>query len=258
MARKTPGGDLGPQQSKTGVSLLFAAGDRPTAGDIALLLAAPRPGDQPARVSHRPDDDAGWLELLASGLTFDLTGLSPAPAAPAPLVGHVYGLPADIGKFAFEAVVLTPGEHISAGVVMIPVARMLTGLAASLASRLPVKAICWNPAGCWIEPRYFARIIAGWLSGGPFPVLGLIGVVRRPDGVFTSSGLDVFVGQEIWLPAADDEPASDTVKLMSRLVDEMIRSGRLDRSGSLVDLGGEPLTIGPSSDGRYVMVSRSR
>lgn len=252
-----PGGDLEPLQGKAGVSLLFAVGTRPTTSDIERLLTAPAQAGHAARISHRPPDDHGWLELLASGLTYDMRGLAPGCAAPIPPVGDVYGLPRDIHKFEFEAISLAPGAHIAAGGALLPVVRILMGLAANLALELPITAVCWNPAGSWMEPRYFSRIVVNWLSGGAFPALGLTCLRNRPDGVVESAGLAFFTGQELLVPRRAGEPGPETVKLAGRIIDHLVRYGPLDRSDIFSGPGGEQLRLEPSSDGRRVMAKRS-
>ena len=237
--------------------MLFAVGDRPAASDIERLLTASNHSGHAARISHRPPDDHGWLELLASGLTYDLRGLAPGSAAPIPPVDDVYGLPRDIHKFEFEAISLAPGAHIAAGGALMPVVRILMGLAANLASELPLTAICWNPARSWMEPRYFGRIVVNWLSGGTFPALGLTCLRNRPDGVVESSGLAFFIGQELLVPERGDEPVSETVKLAGRIVDHLVRQGPLARSDTFSGPGGEQLRLEPSSDGRQVLAKRS-
>jgi hypothetical protein len=189
-------------------------------------------------------------------LTFDLRGLAPGMAAPIPSIGPVYGLPTDMDKFEFEAISLAPGAHIAAGGAMMPVVRILIGLAANLALQLPIVAVCWNPAQSWMEPRYFGRVAVTWLSGGAFPALGLTGVRRRPDGVLESTGLAFFTGQEVCVRERDGEPGSETIKLAARIVDHLVRYGPLDRPDMLPGPGGEALMLAPSPDGRFVEVSR--
>jgi hypothetical protein len=250
------GGDLETLQARPGVSLLFAPGGRPSASEIERLLSGAAASEIAARISRRPPDDHGWLELLVSGLTFDLRGLAPGMAAAIPSVGPVYGLPADIDRFEFEAISLTPGGHIAAGGAMMPVVRMLVGLAANLALQLPITAVCWNPAQSWMEPRYFGRIAVSWLSGGSFPVLGLTGMRRGADGAFESTGLAYFTGQEMRLSGRPGESDADTVKLAGRIVDHLVRQGRLERPETQVGPSGEVLRLAPSRDARLVEVSR--
>jgi hypothetical protein len=244
-------------QGKAGLSLLFAVGTRPTASEIEHLLTASSESGQAAQISHRPPDDHGWLELLASGLTFDLRGLAPGHAAPMPHVNDVYGLPQDIADYAFEAISLVPGAHIAGGGSLMPVVRILIGVAANLALELPITAVCWNPAGGWMEPRYFGRIVVNWLSGGAFPALGLTCLRSRPDGVVESTGLAFFTGQELLVPERLGETKAETVKLAGRIVDHLVRYGPLDRSDRFSGPGGEQLVIERSPDGRHVLAKRS-
>lgn len=238
------------------MSLVFAAGTRPSASDVERLLYGAAESSIAARITHRPPDDHGWLELLASGLTFDLRGLAPGMAAPIPPVGPVYGLPSDVDKFEFEAISLAPGANVGPGGAMMPVVRILLGLTANLALQLPITAVCWNPAGSWMEPRYFGRVAVTWLSGGAFPALGLTGVRRRSDGAFESTGLAYFTGQEVCVRDHDGEAGSETIKLAARVVDHLVRHGPLEARDTLPCPSGAALILEPSSDGRFVEVSR--
>jgi hypothetical protein len=236
--------------------MVVAVGARPSASDVERLLSTTADSAPAARIGHRPADDHGWLELIVSGLAFELRGLAPGMAAPIPPVGPVYGLPTDMDRFQLEAISLAPGAHIAAGGAMMPVVRALVGLAASLALELPLVAVCWDPARSWMEPRYFGRVALTWLSGGAFPALGLAGVHRRGEGLIESTGLAFFTGQEVRVGARDGEPGPETIKLAAQVVDHLVRYGPLDRADRLAGPDGEALTLQPSSDGRFVEVSR--
>lgn len=255
------GNNLQVQQPAAGLCLVFAVGERPAADDIERLLAAPAdPAMQPAigaQVSLRPADSADWLELLASGLAFDLTGLAPGAADALPEAAHLFGITRPRATSPAEAITLAPGPHIAGGSAMIPIVRVMTGLAAALALALPVRAVCWRPAGCWMEPAYFARIVDAWLAGGAFPALGLTGLERAKDGSVTSNGLAFFIGQELRVEARAGESAADTAKLAARVIDELIRHGPLDEDEELVGRDGEALLAQPSQDGRLVVLRRN-
>jgi hypothetical protein len=193
------------QSLTAGLSLFFAAGKRPTADDIARLLATSEASLLGASISHRPDDHEGWLELLASGLTFDLAGLAPAASAPIPKADHRFGVGEDVDPAALEAVSLYPGHHISGGQALMPVVKTMVGLVANLALHLTARAVCWHPSGTWMDPGYFARIMLNWQSGGAFPALGLTAIEQNDDGSVASSGLGYFIGQEIQVEAAPGE-----------------------------------------------------
>lgn len=241
----------------SGVSLLFAVGARPAVSDIESLLAPPGEIGKIARVSHRPLNAEGWLELLASGLTFDVQGLAPGRGAQVQPPGHLYGLPQDLGKFAFEAISVVPGSHIAAGAALLPVVRVMMRLAAGLAAELPVRAVCWNPAQAWMDPKYFGRIMKHWLSGGPFPSLGLTALRRREDGAVESSGLAFFTGQELCVTEHDEAAGSETMKLAARVIDRLVAHGPLEQSETFAGLEGERLIAEPSPDGRYVVVTKA-
>lgn len=244
-------------QGKAGISLLFAAGSRPTASDIAALLEVPVSGGQMARISHRPQDDHGWLELLASGLTFDLRGLAPGAAAHLPIASHAYGLSEDPGSAELEAIALLPGPHIASGGALMPVVRTLMRLGAGLAMELPVTAVCWNPAGAWMDPKYFTRIMFSWLSGGPFPALGLTALMPGKDGGVQSAGLEFFIGQELHIDRRGSEAGPDTLKIAGRIIDSLVSRGPLQKAETFTGADGELLLAEPSADGRRVMVTRS-
>ena len=109
VVRKTHGEAL---PEAAGLSLLFAAGTRPSAIDVERLFDA---GGAVARISSRRGAQDGWLELLASGLTFDLHGLAEGEACPVPPASHYFGLPRLEADFQLEAITLIPGPHIGGG-----------------------------------------------------------------------------------------------------------------------------------------------
>lgn len=243
--------------SEAGLSFLFAAGERPSADDLHRLFNSDEFTGHGARISYSEESDKGWVELLASGLTFDLAGLAPAPPAPLPPADHRFGIDAALAAEPLEAVSLVPGPHISGGPAMMPVVRAMAGIAGSLALPLPVRAVCWHPARSWMEPAYFARIIVNWLSGGAFPALGLTAVERAEDGSVRSVGLAFFIGQELRLETAAGEPPAQAVKLAVRVIDHLVRHGPITGVEELQGPSGEAMLAEPSRDRRIVRVWRA-
>ncbi|MGE4303980.1 MAG: hypothetical protein AB7E24_08080 [Novosphingobium sp.] len=239
---------------RAGILILFAKGTRPDLVDVASLLDKADSGI-PAHVTHRPDPAEGWLEVLASGLTFDLRGLSPSAPFPCDAMPHVYGFEEGQALDDLEAVQLVASGHIAAGAGLQPVVRMLVNLAANLVLNLPATAVAWPPARTMMEPRYFSRTAFNWLSGGVFPALGLTALETGANGSVTSAGLAHFIGQELQLEARDGESRVDAVKLAIRLVDYLVRQGPLiDRQ--TIDLGEGPLLAEPSPVGKRVWIWR--
>jgi hypothetical protein len=132
----------------------------------------------------------------------------------------------------------------------------MSAIAADLASKLGAKAVCWGPAGSWMDPSYFVRVVDGWLAGGAFPALGFTGIERNREGVVESDGLAFFIGQELRVDSRRGEPAADTVKLAVRAIDHLVRHGRMDRRQGLTGPGGESLLAEPTADGRYIRLWR--
>lgn len=244
------GGKLTAAGHASGITLLCEPGGRPTAVNIERLLESTTADHrQPARISHRPVGSEGWLELLASGLTFDLLGLVPAPTVDAISPRHRFGLPNDLVWQELEAVRLEPAVHVASGAAMIPVVRVMAGLAERLCAWESVRAVCWNPAGIWMEVGYFVRLIRAWLVGGAFPALGLTGIERTADGGMETVGLCFFTGQELRVEPVDGQAPADAVKLAVRAVDMLVRHGRVDKAFNLTGPGGEPLRIEPDPGG---------
>lgn len=240
-----------------GFSLLCAAGSRPGAAEVERLLQAPPPADgQAARISHRPADGEGWVELLASGLTFDLAGLSPGAPAPLPRAQHRFGVSDATVGHPLEAVSLLPGEHIVAGAAQVTVVRVMAGVAARLAALPGVRAMCWHPVASWMEAGYFARVVSAWIAGGVFPALGLSAFETTADGGVESVGLAFFTGQEVRVEPLPGEPRADTVKLAVRVVDMLVRHGALAERTMLVGPAGEPLAVEPEAGGKVLRLWR--
>jgi len=236
-------------------SLLFAAGERPDATAIAALAAS----SSRFAVSHDPavtGEGERWLELLAHGLTFDLHGLTPGPAADPPPRRHEFGLPADFFEGRLEGLTLQPGPHLVEGATMLPVVRALAGLTAELAALPGVHAVAWRPASTWCAPRHFRDSVSRWLEGGVFPGLALAALAARSDGAMESQGLALFTGQELHLePGVAPDPAA-AAKLGLRLLHWLAEHGRLTGPETLPGPEDQQFQLDPSADGRIVRVWR--
>lgn len=217
--------------------MLLAPGSRPAALQIERLFESAEMAGTAGRISHRPDRSEGWLEILASGLTFDLRGLSPADPAGHRPSQHCYGFADQAPDEPLEALEIIPGGHIAAGGGLLPVIRIMAGLTANLALNLPVEAVVWHTADTWLEPRYFARTVLTWLAGGVFPALGLTALLPASDGSIASRGLAHFTGQEIQLAGAPGEAQAETVKLAVRVIDYLVRTGKLTEARKISDAG---------------------
>lgn len=237
----------------TGLSLLFAAGQRPGVREIVRLAEAS--GTQPGfGIAHLPDPEHGWIELLAMGLSFDCSGLAPLDGLEPIRPRQMFGLSAAIEHEPLEAIVINPGPHLADGARLMPVVRGLVGIGARLAELEGVKAVCWNPAQSWMEAGYFRRVVDDWLHGGAFPALGLTTLEQRPDGSMVSSGLAFLTGQELFLVPKEGASAAETAKLAVRVIDELVYAGPLLESAQYAGPNGEELRAEPEAGGTLAWI----
>ncbi len=229
------------------MSLVFATGARPS---LAALEEAGRRdgGGLGFGVSHRADG-GGWAELLTQGLTFDCRGLALAAAQPPPPRDARVGLARCPDG---EAITLEPGPHLAQGRLMLPVLRGLAGVTARLAALPGMRAVVWEPAGCWVEPGFFIRAVDAWLNGGAFPALALTMLRRESDGAFASRGLDVLNGQELRLEPVADQTPEAAGGLAARVLDLLVTQGQIVEPVDLLLPDGRRLRGTPVDGGRIV------
>lgn len=196
-----------------------------------------------------------WLELLASGLTFDLSGLAPGPAADVPPHTRSVSLEEDL-VHRVEALTLRPGPHLAGGVGMTPVVRTLAWLATVLCRLEGVRAVAWHPAHCWSAPEIYCDSVLRWMEGGVFPGLTLATLSLSPDRGMHSLGLALFTGQELRLEPEVSENRAEAAKLAVRLLDLLIERGRVEAAETIAGPDGKPLRLRPSANGRFVRVCR--
>ncbi|MEO0062907.1 MAG: hypothetical protein RLZZ08_1467 [Pseudomonadota bacterium] len=247
------------------VSLLFAPGTRPDLRAIRALAG----GAADFVISHDPQGDAAdpsgsgtpdathlWVELLAKGLTFDLSGLATGEAAAPPPCAHLYGVPSEIAASPLEAITLAPGPHLAGGGGMLPVIRTLALLAARLTALPGTIAVAWHPARCWSAPDQFRNQVLRWIDGGVFPGFCLAALAPMVDGGLQTEGLALFTGQELRIePDAGDDRAADA-KIAVRLLHQLVETGRVDAEQRFIGPAGDNLRLEPSANGRFVRVWR--
>jgi hypothetical protein len=220
-------------------------------------------------ISHDPHSDAAthpeapwpgqqlWLELLRDGLTFDLSGLMPGPAAPFPAIVHRFDLPQLPTASDYEALTLRAGPHLAAAGNSMPVIRTMLMLGCDLVRHFPdLVAVCWGPSDSAIGRRYFESVTTAWLDGGPFPALGLTAFVETPDGALESSGLAFWIGQELRVepPLSADRVAA--TRLAIRLVNHLVIRGGMTEDDRIVAPDGTGLLLRPSRSRALISVWR--
>ena len=234
------------------LAVLYPPGQRPS------LDAVRRAGEASAAfaVSHDPGENAGWAELLITGLTFDVSGLAAGPGEALPQVAHHFGLtaPQASGEAAgegLEALLLRPGTHLAGAASMLPVVRGCVALGSALATATGAAAVVWIPARTAMTTEYFAGVVGDWLGGGAFPALGLTAVVPGGAGM-VSEGLAFFTGQEIEICGDNRAHAG---RIAVRMVHALVGHGPLTAPAELTGPDGESLRAEPSADGSTVSVT---
>ena len=232
------------------LAVLFAKGARPTAADVAKLAV----GSGTFAVVFEPPPDEGWVEALITGLSFEIAGLAPSPAARVPAIAHAYGFAAAPRWDALEPVLVRAGPHLAGGEAMLPVVRASVAVAAALAGAAGAQAVAWLPARVAMSPEHFTQASRAWLSGGAFPALGLTALTPGEDGALASEGLGFFIGQELRVEESAAGSPGDRAKLAVRLIDRLVRDGAIVSPTALTGPIGEALAATPSPDGAQLTV----
>jgi hypothetical protein len=194
------------------------------------------------------------MELLANGLTFDCTGLAPQAGSKLPDLAHTYGLSADFGETAHQAILIQPGPHLAAGGAMFPVVRTLAMIAAHLVSVDGVEAVAWHSARAVSDADYFRSSVLRWIEGGAFPGLGLTSLEPDEDGGLRSEGLSLFTGQELRMHPEMVSDRAEASKIALRLLNWLVENGRITESFVFTGPSGETLRLEPSDNSAIVDV----
>lgn len=226
-------------------SLLFAPGERPAA---AALHAAARACDG-FGISYDPAEEGrsreGWVELVANGLTFDLTGLPPGVSDRRPDCAYVFGFSPAALPTDCEAITLVPGPHLAGGAMVFPIVRLLASLTAQLATALQARCVGWHSARSCSSKEYFVQGVNQWIEGGVFPGLGLTALQTHETKGVLSEGLALFTGQELQIPRETYDDPAQAAKVALRIINWLVEHGRIDSVESFTGPDGVPLWLEP-------------
>jgi len=229
---------------------LFADADRPVADAIRSLSHLPASlfGFSVSAFPERPDH---WLELLSLGLTFDLTGLSPGEAVLPPPCESLLGLADSFDPAIYRAVRLQPASHIRASRALLPIVRVMIGIAVELTQLDGVKAVIWEPSACAIRTQSFNSLGKSWLKGDAFPVGGLIVIETVDVNRVRSKGLRWFAGHEVEIASTQTGDLPALSRLLGKVIERITEQGAASSLGFLTELGLE--TIGLPMPGSPVL-----
>lgn len=245
-----------PSPTSSAFYVQFPRGLAPKAQAVLDLLGQATDAARIFTVTHRPQDDDDWLELLSSGLTFDLSGLSGAGAAPE--VAMRYGVAADTDLDHSAWLRLAPGEHLSGGGGHLPVVRVMAGVVLGLLDLPGAMAVAWGPARTIMSAEHFRRIIPGWLKGGAFPALGLTALTRDEAGGVVSKGLSFFTGLELRIEPLLAKQPGLAGKVAVRLIHSLVEGWTVKESTEVEGPEGEILGVIPEENGKILRVCLAR
>ncbi|WP_252257682.1 hypothetical protein [Erythrobacter aurantius] len=195
--------------------------------------------------------------MLREGLVFDLVGIAPGGKMDLPVINHQFDMAEMPDPSECDPLQLLPGPHVSAGGNSLPVAKALVGLASDLLRHFDdLVAVVWPPSNSVIGRRFFESTTSAWISGGPFPALGLTAFRETLEGAVQSVGLEYWIGQEIRIePPLSVDPVAAT-RLGVRLVNQLVILGGIEGSERIVGPDGSRLLLTLSRNQKFIRVSR--
>lgn len=245
-----------PSPTSSAFYVQFPQGLVPKAQAVLELLGQAVDVARVFTVTHRPEDDDDWLELLSSGLTFDLSGLS--GNGPAPEVVMRYGVAADAVPDRSAWLCLTPGDHLSGGGRQVPVVRVMAAVVLGLLELPGATAVAWGPARTLMGADHFRRIIPGWLKGGAFPALGLTALKRDEADNVVSEGLSFFTGLELRIEPLLAKQPGLAGKVAVRLIHSLVEGWTVKEPVEVEGPEGEILGVTPEENGKILRVCLAR
>ena len=253
--------------SPAGLSFFFPTGRRPTRDDVTAAVATIDrmwisfdPADMPVGRSDgwsdRKDHRGAWLELMMSGMTFDLLGLAPLPGVAVPPARHRIGFRQTALIEQNEVVALVPGPHIADAANTLPVLRAMLDMGCLLARALgSVSAIGWRPASTLIDVDTFCIMVANWTKGGPFPAHGIVAFSLGEGNRLASEGLRFFIGRELRFDAALSGDAVGATRLGSRIVNALVARDRTSIPTIFETETGETFSLSCAPGGHHIEVA---
>ncbi|WDF71223.1 hypothetical protein [Novosphingobium sp. KACC 22771] len=245
-----------PSPSTSAFHVLFPPGLAPKAQAVFDLLRQDAEVARIFSVTHQPEADSDWLELLSSGLTFDLSGLAGGGSAPDIAMRYDISAVTDLDHSAWLR--LAPGAHLSGGGRQLPVVRAMAGVVLGLLKLPGAAGVAWGPARTVMSAEHFCRIVPAWLNGGAFPALGLTALRRDEEGNIVSEGLSFFTGLELRIePILADQPGL-AGKIAIRLIHSLVDGWTVKEPVEVEGPGGEILGLTPEENGKILRICLAR
>ncbi|AKM09755.1 hypothetical protein AB433_06805 [Croceicoccus naphthovorans] len=130
-------------------------------------------------------------------------------------------------------------------------------LALAMAADEGFFAAGWVPASAAMSADYFVKVITGWLGGGAFPALGLVGMTADAGGTLVSTGLSLFCGQELTIPASSDLSGLDRARVAIRFINYLVVNGPVEHEDTIEIEGYGGFEIAPFANGSKINLKRT-
>jgi hypothetical protein len=171
-------------------------------------------------------------KLYHNALTFDVGWAGPSDAVNSDIMEYQQILlNSDLSKL--NRITLSIGNHIVQDRMSLPVFETFVELTRLIAQAAHATAIAWRPSGNAIDFGYYNDAITRFMAGGPFPVLAFIGLQERENDIYETYGLGYFAGYELRLRALPNLTANMAMRIMVRLVNDIIMHGDFEDGTSI-------------------------
>lgn len=235
------------------VYTLWFRGGRPDSAVIDALFA--RLGDD-ISLSHSPANGTAASLLVTSGdYAFEILGLAQDSTSGTPEPGVRFDLSED-WRSGTEPVVLAPQSALAEGDEPLAVIRSASRIALALVSAGDCVGIGWAAAGSVMSAAFFDRVVGEWLSGGPFPALGLTAIVMEADEALVSRGLMPICGQEVCVPTGAELAPAQRARVAIRMIDYMAAHGPILEEGEVEIDGFGAFAVALSVDSKKIYLTR--
>jgi len=119
--------------------------------------------------------------------------------------------------------------------------------------------VAWLPSGVNVGFPFFEEALADYISDDLFPALLQVRYSELTDNKLRTVGLNYFAGQELEIQLPIGYPISKAVKILLRIVVDIVTNGRVNQDLYVDGLNAdEKLYLRPTADHRLVMIELSK
>ena len=195
------------------------------------------------------------VEVVLNGMAFILTHYTAEETRENFGIAQLETIFSERPKEKAASIGLTFGENLTSGKHVPAINQALLKLAAMVGESVSASHIAWLPAKQNVDFNYFLEAVDEYVAGGPMPALVQIKVEEKGNGLFVTTGLEYFSGQEIHLQAPAGFPATEAIKRMVRISHDIATNGKIDNDIDTAGMvAGEQISFRTNANGSRVLV----